>query len=91
MKRLHLPARQTLDMLHIPRTTVYRWYAHLDNVSIRPTPDFWVESTDRIALDYAESTAERTGEISVDDVSEQTKAMLKPNNENSRAGRRNPH
>ena len=24
----HLPARRTLDMLGIPRTTFYRWYDH---------------------------------------------------------------
>jgi transposase InsO family protein/transposase-like protein len=26
--RSHLPAKQTLDMLGVPRTTFYRWYAH---------------------------------------------------------------
>ena len=28
VERSHLPAKQTLDMLGIPRTTFYRWYAH---------------------------------------------------------------
>jgi putative transposase len=28
VERSHLPAKQTLDMLSIPRTTFYRWYAH---------------------------------------------------------------
>jgi transposase-like protein len=28
VERSHLPARQTLDKLGIPRTTFYRWYAH---------------------------------------------------------------
>ena len=28
VERSHLPARQTLDMLGVPRTTFYRWYAH---------------------------------------------------------------
>ena len=27
VERSHLPAKQTLDMLDIPRTTFYRWYA----------------------------------------------------------------
>ena len=27
VERSHLPAKQTLDMLGIPRTTFYRWYA----------------------------------------------------------------
>jgi predicted DNA-binding transcriptional regulator AlpA len=26
VERSHLPAKQTLDMLGIPRTTFYRWY-----------------------------------------------------------------
>ena len=28
VERSHLPAKQTLDKLGIPRTTFYRWYAH---------------------------------------------------------------
>ena len=28
VERSHLPAKQTLDMLGVPRTTFYRWYAH---------------------------------------------------------------
>ena len=28
VERSHLPAKQTLDMLGIARTTFYRWYAH---------------------------------------------------------------
>ena len=28
VERSHVPAKQTLDMLGIPRTTFYRWYAH---------------------------------------------------------------
>ena len=28
VERSHLPAKQTLDMLSIARTTFYRWYAH---------------------------------------------------------------
>ena len=28
VERSHLPAKQTLDMLSIVRTTFYRWYAH---------------------------------------------------------------
>lgn len=28
MERSHLPAKQTLGKLGIPRTTFYRWYAH---------------------------------------------------------------
>ncbi len=28
VERSHLPAKQTLDMLGIPRTTFYLWYAH---------------------------------------------------------------
>ena len=27
----HLPAKQTLDMLGIPRTTFYRWYVNRSN------------------------------------------------------------
>ena len=26
VERSHLPAKQTLDMLSVPRTTFYRWY-----------------------------------------------------------------
>ena len=26
VERSHLPAKQTLDMLGVPRTTFYRWY-----------------------------------------------------------------
>ena len=28
VEQSHLPAKQTLDMLGVPRTTFYRWYAH---------------------------------------------------------------
>ena len=28
VERSHLPAKQTLDMLGVPRTTFYRWYAY---------------------------------------------------------------
>ena len=28
VERSHLPAKQTLDMLGVPRTTFYHWYAH---------------------------------------------------------------
>jgi len=28
VERSHRPAKQTLDLLGVPRTTFYRWYAH---------------------------------------------------------------
>jgi hypothetical protein len=28
VERSHLPARQSLDMLGVPRATFYRWYVH---------------------------------------------------------------
>ena len=42
VERSHLPVKQTLDMLGIPRTTFYRWYdlyvdGGLDGLADRPS------------------------------------------------------